>query len=199
MPESASASSQPPAAGEQPETTASPASDTGTMSLILVPVAELTTHPGNVRSDLHLDDAFVSSITESGILVPLRITVNGQQMVLIDGHRRLAAAIKAGHAEVPCHIAADRADDLAGQYLDMVVTSHHREPLTALEEADALFAAQQAGAASTRIRKATGMSGQQVKKALTAASLSGESRATVSAAGALRLDELAVLAEFDAG
>jgi len=76
---------------------------------------------------------------------------------VIEGHRRLAAAIEAGLAEVPCDIAADRADDEPGQFLDMYAANHHRKDLTTLEEADALFAASAAGASKTRIRKATGL------------------------------------------
>ena len=34
----------------------------------------LTAHPGNVRRDIHLDQEFLDSIAELGILTPLRIT-----------------------------------------------------------------------------------------------------------------------------
>ena len=47
----------------------------------------------------------------------------------------------------------ERAGDEAGQYLDMITTNRHRNPLTVLEEADALFAARKAGATKTRLRK----------------------------------------------
>ena len=60
---------------------------------------------------------------------------------MIEGHRRLAAAEKLGLTEVPYDLAADRERDEAGQFLDMYATNHHRKGLTALEEADALFAA----------------------------------------------------------
>ena len=59
----------------------------------------------------------------------------------------------------------ERAGDEAGQYLDMINTNRHRNPLTVLEEADALFAAHQAGARKTRLRKATGLTPAAVSDA----------------------------------
>ena len=50
-----------------------------------------------------------------------------------------------------------------------------------LEEADALFAAREAGATRARIRKATGLKPGDVTAALAAAKLSPDTRATVDA------------------
>src|SRR6266702_1189907 len=56
-----------------------------------IAVSLLTAHPGNVRRDLDLSPGFVASITENGVLVPLRITVGADGGYrVIDGHRRLA-------------------------------------------------------------------------------------------------------------
>jgi len=115
---------------------------------------------------------------------------------VIDGHRRLSAAITAGLDQVPCDLAADRAGDLAGQYLDMVTTSRHREQLRPIEEADALFAAHQAGASRTRMRKTAGLTPGEVTAALAAGKLTGLAR-EAAAARDLTLDELVILAEFD--
>jgi ParB family chromosome partitioning protein len=66
---------------------------------LMMPVDWLTAHPGNVRADLDLSDEFVASIAENGVLVPLRITIDGDGggdaagYRVIDGHRRLAAVI----------------------------------------------------------------------------------------------------------
>lgn len=65
-------------------------------------VALLAAHPGNVRRDLRLTPEFLASVTAVGILVPLRVTpTDDGGYRVIDGHRRLAAAIKTGRAEVP--------------------------------------------------------------------------------------------------
>lgn len=101
---------------------------------------------------------------------------------------------------VPCVLDADRAGDDAGQYLVMAVANGeaYRRNFTPQQEADALFAASEAGATRTQIRKATGRSARQVKEALRAGALSAETRD--QAAGLTRqldLGELALLAEFD--
>jgi ParB family chromosome partitioning protein len=171
----------------------------------MMPVEWLTAHPGNVRGDLDLTGEFVASVAEDGVLVPLRITIDGdgdaQRYRVIDGHRRLAAAVKAGLPEVPYDLAVDRRSDEAGQYLDMFNAHRHRKGFTALEEADALFAASEAGATRTRIRKSTGLKPAQVKTALAAAGLDGQTRASADQVARERGDELsladlAILAEF---
>jgi ParB family transcriptional regulator, chromosome partitioning protein len=164
----------------------------------VIAVALLDAHPSNVRRDLALDEEFIASVRELGILTPLRVTPDGGGYRVIEGHRRLAAAIEAGLAEVPCDIAADRADDEPGQFLDMYATNHHRKDLTTLEEADALFSASAAGASKTRIRKASGLSRDAVTAALAAGRLSDSTRETITGTGYdLTLDQLALLAEFD--
>ena len=163
----------------------------------MIAVSQLAAHPGNVRTDLDLNDDFVASIAANGVLVPLRITPDGDGFRVIDGGRRLAAALKAGVEEVPFDLVAERAGDEAGQYLDMITANRHRNPLTVLEEADALFAAKQAGATRTRLRKTTGMGPAAVNVALAAARLTTETRDQAEQAGEqLTLDQYAILAEF---
>ena len=98
---------------------------------------------------------------------------------------------------MPYDLAAERQGDEAGQYLDMFNAHRYRTPLRPEEEADALFAAREAGATKTRIRKATGLKPQQVNAALAAAALSGDTRTAVAQAGYdMTLEDLAILAEF---
>ena len=134
----------------------------------MIPVARLAAHPGNVRRDLDLSPEFIESIKVNGVLVALRITPDGDGYRVIDGGRRLAGALKAGMGEVPCDLAGERAGDEACQYLDMINMNRHRNPLTTLEEADALFAAREAGATKTRIRKAAGLTSAGLGNALAA-------------------------------
>jgi ParB family chromosome partitioning protein len=94
-------------------------------------------------------------------------------------------------------LVAERAGDEAGQYLDMILTNDHRNPLTVLEEADALFAARKAGATKTRLRKTTGLTPAVVNGALAAARLDSETRTAAEDAGEqLSLDQYAILSEF---
>jgi ParB family transcriptional regulator, chromosome partitioning protein len=168
---------------------------------LMVPVSELTAHPGNVREDLELTTEFCASIAHAGVRVALLVTP-GQDggYRVVEGHRRLAAAIKAGLAEVPCDVDPGRAGDEAGQYLDMLLANGgaYRRNFAPVEEAAALFAAHEAGASRTELRKATGRKADEIKAGLKAARISPSTRA---AAGdltrQLSLEDLALLAEFD--
>jgi ParB family transcriptional regulator, chromosome partitioning protein len=166
----------------------------------MIPVGQLAGHPGNVREDLSLGTEFCASIAETGVRIPLIVTPSPDGLRVIEGHRRLAAAVKAGLAEVPCVLDPAHADDEAGQFLDMVLANSgaQRRNFTPIEEAAALFAAHQAGATRTRIRKATGRKAEEVKTALHAGGMSSDTRAAAGELAAqLSLDQLALLAEFD--
>jgi ParB family chromosome partitioning protein len=166
----------------------------------MIAVGLLTAHPGNVREDLDLSTEFCASVAEAGVRIPLLVTPEGEGYRLIEGHRRLAAAVKAGMAEVPCTLEAGRAGDAAGQYLDMLIANSgsHRKNFTQAEEALALFAAHEAGASRTRLRKATGRKAEEIKTALAAGGLSPETRAEAGElASQMSLADLALLAEFD--
>lgn len=167
----------------------------------LIPVADLTSHPGNVRDNLDLTDEFRASIAAEGVRIPLLITTSPDGgWRVIEGHRRLKAAMAAGLTEVPCDVDSARADDEAGQYLDMLLANgdSYRSNFRPAEEAAALFAAHEAGASRTRLRKATGRSATQIKVALEAGRLPAETRTRATASGnEVTLDQLALLAEFD--
>jgi ParB family chromosome partitioning protein len=165
----------------------------------VIAIELLTAHPGNVRRDVSLDREFLDSAAELGILTPLRITPDGTGGYrVIEGHRRLAAAAKLGITEIPCDLAADRENDEAGQFLDMYAANHHRRDLSTLEEADALFAASASGADKTRIRKATGLSKDEVADAVRAGRMTGLAREVAAGFGdGITLEQLALLAEFE--
>ncbi len=182
---------------------ASPVGDTAPPipSRLMIAVSDLTAHPGNVREDLNLTGEFVVSVAAEGVRMPLLITTgpDGGWRV-IEGHRRLAAAIEAGLVEVPCDIDPGRVGDDAGQYVDMLLANSgsYRSNYTAVEEAAALFAAHEAGASRTRLRKATGRTAGQVKTALAAGSLTADTRAKAAEVSPeVTLDDLAILSEFD--
>jgi ParB family chromosome partitioning protein len=166
----------------------------------MIRVADLAAHPGNVREELNLTGEFLASVAAEGVRVPLLITPAPEGgWRVIEGHRRLAAAVRAGLGEVPCDIDPARAGDEAGQYLDMALANSdaYRVNYQPAEEAAALFAAHEAGASRTRIRKATGRTTAQVKTALAAGGLPAETRMlALQRNSELTLDELALMAEF---
>ena len=133
--------------GGAAETAEPDGSPPGPQPAYMVAVDQLTAHPGNVREDLDLTPQFLASVAEA-VRIPLLVTareVGG--FLVIEGHRRLAAAARAGLAEVPCILDPGRAGDAAGQFLDMVVANSdgHRRNFAPVEEAAALFAAHEAG------------------------------------------------------
>jgi ParB family chromosome partitioning protein len=186
----------------QPESPViTPQDDAPVPSRRMIAVSDLAAHPGNVRADLNLTEEFLASIAAEGIRIPLLITTKADgTWRVIEGHRRLAAAVKAGLTEVPCDIDPSRAADQAGQYLDMLLANSdsYRANYTVLEETAALFAAHQAGASRTRLRKATGRTATQIKTALTAGQLPAETQAKAAELNdQVSLEDLALLAEFD--
>ena len=173
----------------------------GGLSLVMIETGRLAEHPGNVRQDLELSAEFAASVAQFGVRIPLLVTTDGDGgLRVIEGHRRLAAAVKAGLAEVPCIVDPGRSGDEAGQFLDMLVANGggYRQNFSAVEEAAALFSAAEAGATRTRLRKATGRKAQEVKAALAVGGMSAQTReAAGELAAQLDLDQLALLAEFD--
>ena len=191
-----------PAISTDTDSTNPPSATEGPESACLISVAQLVAHPGNVREDLSLTAEFCASVAGSGVRIPLLVTHDGDDgsFRVIEGHRRLAAAVKAGLAEVPCVLDGARAGDGAGQLLDMAIANSdsYRRNFTPAEEAAALFAAHEAGATRTRIRRATGRKAKEIETALQAGGISADTRAQMGAAGGqLTLDQLALLAEFD--
>lgn len=167
----------------------------------MIPIELLRPHPDNARAELDLTEDFIASIAESGIRKPLQVTPDDDGgFLVIDGNRRLAGAVMAGKPAAPCYLDPAAAADKASQFLDMVMGNGggYRKNFTRLEEATALFAAHEAGASRTRIRKATGRTAAQVKTALAAGAMSAEAREQAGQMTAqLDLDQLALLAEFD--
>jgi len=164
-----------------------------------VHVDELRTNPHNVRGDLGLDKPFLGSIAANGVRQPLQVINTDGTLTVIAGHRRLAAAIAAGLDEVPCVIETADGREAWHDFLDQYNENHHRRDLTAQEEADALFAAVEAGASKAKVAKRTGVVRRTVDQAVSAAALSPDARTAAQQSGhAWDLTELAALAEFDA-
>jgi ParB family chromosome partitioning protein len=166
------------------------------LSLVEVPVDRLTAHPGNVRRDMQIRQDLIDSVKRFGVLVPLIVTEDGDELRVTDGHRRLLAAVEAKRASVPCVLNPGLSGQEAQQYLEMVVTSRHREGLTALEEATALFAAHQLGAPRTAVAAALGSraAGSQALKA--GALPEAQKDAVAECDYTFTLDQLADLSDY---
>jgi len=113
-----------------------PAIQPGTSLTHLHP-AEIDPHPRNPRRDVGNVDELVDSIRALGVLEPLVVAPSDTpgRYLLIAGHRRQTAALKAGLAQVPCLVRYDL-DTPARQLEAMLVENLHRADLTPVEEAD---------------------------------------------------------------
>ncbi|MER6521863.1 ParB N-terminal domain-containing protein [Streptomyces sp. NPDC001553] len=163
----------------------------------LISVSALNAHPGNVRQDLKITDEFLKSITVEGVRTPIVVTRADGGLRVVDGHRRLAAAIKAKLTHLP--YAFEERDD-AGQILDMVTTARHRASLTRSEEAAGLFDAAALGADAKRIAAAgavTQVAAKQIQK-LAKSDAVRAAAAHRTGNGAPDLEVMAMLAELEA-
>ncbi|ORJ92597.1 hypothetical protein A6F55_23835 [Prescottella equi] len=102
-------------------------------------LTSLVPHTGNVRASVGNVAELAASIKAQGVLQPLVVApadTGKGKYVLIAGHRRHAAAKKAGLKQVPCFIREDLTDK-ADQLQAMLTENLQRADLNAVEEGDA--------------------------------------------------------------
>ncbi|MGB7235100.1 MAG: ParB/RepB/Spo0J family partition protein [Rhodococcus sp. (in: high G+C Gram-positive bacteria)] len=106
-----------------------------TPRLELIKVTALAGHRRNIRHDLGPLGELTDSIKSSGILQPLVVAPGKTdgKYVVIAGHRRLAAAKRAGLTELPCLIRADLTGE-ADQLQAMLIENLQRSELNVIEE-----------------------------------------------------------------
>lgn len=127
----------------------------------VMPTQALAAHPGNVRTDLALTREFLTSIRTYGIRTPLKITTGEDGALIVgEGNRRLAAAIRLGLSHVP--VEYDEVSEV-DQYADMITTARHREGLTTAEEAQGLFRMAELGASASEMAAAAGTTQKRAK------------------------------------
>jgi len=163
-----------------------------------IPTDLIRPHDRNVRRDLGNLDELAASIKGMGVLQPLIVAqINGDPVadyVLIAGHRRHAAAVKAGLDTVPCVIRTDL-DNQAKVIEAMLVENLQRTDLTVMEEADAYAQLELLGVKEAAIAKSTGRSRATVHQRLLLAALPTERREqyegnTLSLDGAVKCAKL---------
>lgn len=123
-------------------------------------ISDVVPHESNVRRSLGDLEELAASIAEQGILQPLVVApfpgVVGRH-VIIAGHRRHAAALKAHQVTVPCIVRNDLTDP-AAQIEAMLVENLQRADLTVMEEAAAYEQLELLGVKPVQIAQATGRS-----------------------------------------
>ncbi|KUN57286.1 hypothetical protein AQJ46_47905 [Streptomyces canus] len=170
---------------------------------------QIHANPRNVRHSLNLDDEFLTSIAENGVLVPVVVvqlnadTPDAESVYELKmGHRRHAGARSGGIESIPALILDPSLREAGQDYIEQLIENDaaFRRALSPLEQADALFGALEDGASVATVARRTGRSKEQVTQAAEAAKNLGTGTRTVleaSDAYDLDLEVLAALGEFD--
>ena len=138
--------------------------------LLQVKAANLDPNPDNPRRDLGDLTELSASIASQGVQQPLVVTPADKQgrHTIIMGHRRYAAAIKAGLDTLPCIVRKAGQQEQAEL---MLVENIQRAGLTPIEEAKGYARLLDLGENEDQMAKATGRSRTTVRRRLKAANL----------------------------
>jgi ParB family chromosome partitioning protein len=144
---------------------------------VRVPVAQLRPNRANIRLDLGDLTELAASLSEVGVLQPLVIAPpsNGTSVV-VDGHRRLAAAIEAGLSAVPCIITEV---DGPEQTLTMMLAAAMHKQLEPMEQAEAFSSLLALGLSQAQVARRTGYSETTVRMRLALLGLPAEAKELV--------------------
>lgn len=140
------------------------------MSGALIPVDRLYPHPDNIRTDLGDLTELAKSIQILGLQQPLVVTPHGRFFLVLDGHRRLAAAKLAGIPALPC--LAVKPGDTDREIAVMLAAAMHKA-LTPLERTLAFRVLRRRGLQPADIARRTGYSVATVTSSLLLADLPG--------------------------
>src|ERR1043166_6844229 len=104
-------------------------SSTAGVPVQMIPIGQLSPHPQTRGREL---DALVRSVRAHGIIQPLLVRKERSSYQLIAGRNRLAAAVEAGLADVPCIVHhVDEAGAAALESAERVRGEHVGGPLRA--------------------------------------------------------------------
>ena len=107
------------------------------MNALQIPIDQIDTNPFQLRGKIETSDIneLVDSIKDVGVIQPLLVTQVEDRYILIAGHRRLEASIRAKLNEVPCMV-QDLPEDVQTRYA--LIENLQRVDLSPLQEALAL-------------------------------------------------------------
>ncbi len=164
----------------------------------MLPIAQVRPAAHNIRLDVGDVTELAESIKGQGIIQPLTVaphpTLEGDY-ILIAGHRRLAAAKKAGLDVVPCVINRTLTSQ-AQQVQAMLVENLQRADITPVEEANAYqYLLDLPGYTVQSIAKDTGRSQKTVRERVKLTKLTDAAKASIDG-GQVTLERAMVLADF---
>ncbi|MDZ7914762.1 MAG: ParB/RepB/Spo0J family partition protein [Rhodococcus sp. (in: high G+C Gram-positive bacteria)] len=164
-----------------------------------VELAQIIPNPKNIRHTVTGVDELAASIKELGVLSNLVVAPDSApgvseadvHYVLIAGHRRYAAAEKAGLTVVPCLIRTDLTDE-AAQIQAMLDENQQRSNLNEVEEGDAFQGLLDFGLSSAEVAKRNNISTPYLRNRIKVAKAPEAVRTKVITAAADFEDALAV-------
>src|SRR5688572_33010712 len=87
----------------------------------------------NIRESVHLDDGFVASIREHGVIQPVLAVRNPDGTLSVrDGQRRTLGARAAGVQSIPAYVVA-AGDDRALRIIQQIIANDQRTAITEAE------------------------------------------------------------------
>lgn len=152
----------------------------------------------NVRTDRQLDKAFVASVRDLGVLVPIVAHRAGGQLHVLYGQRRTLAAIDAELRQVPVYLVDVPDGEQAREVWRIVAQLAENDDRSGLRAVERVAAHQQLsllGLSATTIARRTHRKVRDVRASLTVAG--SEVAAAAMDRFDLTLEQAAVLAEFD--
>ncbi|MEU0770564.1 ParB/RepB/Spo0J family partition protein [Streptomyces albogriseolus] len=167
------------------------------IQLRTIPMAQLTSHPGNVRQDLKVSKEFRASVLRRMLTPLLVVEAPDGGYKVFDGNRRLTVLVEAERDSALCLVFEDV--DAAEEYLAMTTTARQREGLSDTEQAVALFQAAELGADVRQIAQAAGLKQKEVRTAIRFVGSESLRQAVQKGKTALpvTLDHMAALIEFE--
>lgn len=171
----------------------------GADQIVQLDVESIRAHAKNLRADATDVDELARSIASEGVIEPLIVAPHpdrSDDWLLIAGHRRLNASIRAGLPTVPCIIRYDLSD-LESQLVTMLGENTQRANLSQLEEARGVQALLDLGVTVARVAKRTGRKRDQVDAVSRLARASADAQRLVEQDRAT-LDDLAVIEDLAA-
>ena len=139
------------------------------MKIKNIEIRKIHSHPDNPRKDLGDITELSQSIAENGIMQNLTVVEreDGEYTAII-GHRRLAAALKAGLDTVPCAVVKMSEKE---QQSTMLCENMQRSDLTVYEQAQGFQMMLDLGSTEDEIAEKTGFSKQTVRHRINLAKL----------------------------
>lgn len=147
----------------------------------------------NIRKKVRLDKAFVASIRQYGVLVPVLGRTDADGKILIrDGQRRLMAAREAG-VQLPVYL-VNGSDKKSVRIIEQFAT-YHRHGLSPAERADAWQQLALEGMSAATIARRTGAEKAEVETGLVVAQ--NETASQAASDYDLTLEQASVLIELE--